>query len=110
LSTYLTEMGVPGARMIALLSRTEDLTLSIRVRNGLRQAEITYLFELVNRTREDLRRCDFGRKSLREIEDVLTERDLTLGMSLHEPLFRKILQMREQGKTFEEIIKALKRL
>lgn len=61
----------------------EDLELSVRSANCLRNADICYIGELVQRTEaEMLRTKNFGRKSLNEIKQLLSEMDLSLGMKL----------------------------
>ena len=66
------------------LSRgVEDLELSVRSANCLRNANILYIGELVQKTEaEMLKTKNFGRKSLNEIKQLLAEMDLTLGMKL----------------------------
>ena len=66
------------------LSRgVEDLELSVRSANCLRNANILYIGELVQKTEaEMLKTKNFGRKSLNEIKQLLAEMELTLGMKL----------------------------
>ena len=66
-----------------LYKSVEDLELSVRSANCLRNAEITYIGELVQRSEpEMLKTKNFGRKSLNEIKQLLSEMDLSLGMKL----------------------------
>ena len=61
----------------------EELELSVRSYNCLKNANITTIRELVQKTEaEMLRTKNFGRKSLGEIKDLLTEMGLSLGMRL----------------------------
>ena len=61
----------------------EVLELSVRSYNCLKNANITTIRELVQKTEaEMLRTKNFGRKSLSEIKDLLTEMGLSLGMRL----------------------------
>ncbi|MEI6125379.1 MAG: DNA-directed RNA polymerase subunit alpha [Pseudomonadota bacterium] len=61
----------------------DELELSVRSSNCLRNANIRYIYELVMRTEpEMLKTKNFGRKSLNEIKEILTEMGLTLGMKL----------------------------
>ncbi len=61
----------------------EDLELSVRSANCLKNAEINYIGDLVQRTdQEMLKTKNFGRKSLNEIKTLLQEMDLNLGMKL----------------------------
>lgn len=59
----------------------EDLELSVRSANCLKNAQIQYIGQLVQKTdAEMLKTKNFGRKSLNEIKALLAEHDLTLGM------------------------------
>lgn len=64
-----------------LYRTVEDLELSVRSANCLKNANITYIGELVQRTEpEMLKTKNFGRKSLNEIKQLLEEMELSLGM------------------------------
>jgi len=66
-----------------LYRSVEELELSVRSANCLKNANIRYIGELVQRTEgEMLKTKNFGRKSLNEIKEVLSEMGLTLGMKL----------------------------
>lgn len=59
----------------------DDLELSVRSSNCLRNANIVYIGDLAQKTdSEMLKTKNFGRKSLNEIKELLAEMDLTLGM------------------------------
>ncbi len=59
----------------------EDLELSVRSANCLKNAQIQYIGQLVTKTdAEMLKTKNFGRKSLNEIKALLSEHNLTLGM------------------------------
>lgn len=59
----------------------EDLELSVRSANCLKNAQIQYIGQLVQKTdAEMLKTKNFGRKSLNEIKALLSEHELTLGM------------------------------
>ena len=61
----------------------EGLPISVRAFNGLQNADIKYIGELVQRTEQDMLKIkNFGRKSLNEIKEVLTDMGLSLGMRL----------------------------
>lgn len=63
--------------------RVDELELSVRSANCLQNAKITYIGELVQKTESEiLRTKNFGRKSLNEIKEILTEMGLSLGMKL----------------------------
>jgi DNA-directed RNA polymerase subunit alpha len=72
------------ARIRALLEKSvEELELSVRSSNCLRAAEIKTLGQLVQKSEaEMLKYRNFGRKSLREIADVLGEMGLHFGMDV----------------------------
>ncbi len=66
-----------------LYRSVEELELSVRSANCLKNANIRYIGELVQRTEQAmLKTKNFGRKSLNEIKEVLTEMGLTLGMKV----------------------------
>jgi len=66
-----------------LFRTVEELELSVRSANCLQNAGITYIGELVQKTEaEMLKTKNFGRKSLKEIRDLLSEMDLQLGMRI----------------------------
>ena len=66
-----------------LYRSVEELELSVRSANCLKNANIRFIGELVQRTEaEMLKTKNFGRKSLNEIKEVLSEMGLTLGMKL----------------------------
>ncbi|MFH7325305.1 DNA-directed RNA polymerase subunit alpha [Desulfurivibrio sp. C05AmB] len=66
-----------------LYRSVEDLELSVRSANCLRNAEIRYIGELVQKSEaEMLKTKNFGRKSLNEIKQLLAEMDLYLGMKI----------------------------
>jgi DNA-directed RNA polymerase subunit alpha len=61
----------------------EELELSVRSYNCLKNANIRTLRELVQKTEGDmLKTKNFGRKSLNEIKDILASMGLSLGMRL----------------------------
>ncbi len=60
-----------------------ELELSVRAANCLRNAQIRYIGELVQKTEQEmLKTKNFGRKSLNEIKEILGEMGLNLGMKL----------------------------
>jgi DNA-directed RNA polymerase subunit alpha len=69
--------------METLLRSVDELELSVRSANCLENANIKYLGDLVQRTEaEMLKTKNFGRKSLKEIKDILAEMGLGLGMRI----------------------------
>lgn len=68
-----------------LFRRIDELELSVRSANCLENADIKYIGELVQRSEaEMLRTKNFGRKSLNEIKEILTEMGLSLGLKLED--------------------------
>ena len=66
-----------------LYRSVEELELSVRSANCLKNANILKIYQLVNKTEgEMLKTKNFGRKSLNEIKEVLSEMGLSLGMKL----------------------------
>lgn len=60
-----------------------ELELSVRAANCLRNANIRYIGELVQKSEQEmLKTKNFGRKSLNEIKEILAEMGLSLGMKL----------------------------
>ena len=67
----------------ALLKPVSELELSVRSANCLQNANIKFIYELVSKTEgEMLRTKNFGRKSLNEIKEILTNMGLGLGMKV----------------------------
>src|SRR5581483_6913677 len=68
-----------------LFRSVDDLELSVRSANCLKNANIRYIGELVSKTEaEMLKTKNFGRKSLNEIKEILSEMGLSLGMKIDE--------------------------
>ena len=68
----------------ALFKRVDELELSVRSQNCLQNAGIEFIYQLVERTEaEMLKTKNFGRKSLNEIKEILSDLNLALGMKLH---------------------------
>ena len=66
-----------------LFRPTEDLELSVRSANCLKNARIRYIGDLVTKTEQEmLRTKNFGRKSLNEIKEILKTMGLSLGMEI----------------------------
>lgn len=66
-----------------LLRSVDELDLSVRAENCLQSANIKYIGDLVQKTEaEMLKTKNFGRKSLKEIKELLSEMGLALGMKL----------------------------
>ncbi len=66
-----------------LLKKVDELELSVRSANCLKNDNIIYIGDLVGKTEaEMLRTPNFGRKSLNEIKEVLSSMGLRLGMDI----------------------------
>ena len=66
-----------------LFRKVDELELSVRSANCLKNDDIVYIGDLVQKTEaEMLKTPNFGRKSLNEIKEVLDEMDLSLGLVL----------------------------
>jgi DNA-directed RNA polymerase subunit alpha len=83
-------------RLLEQLNRSvEELELSVRSYNCLKNADIKLIGDLVSRTEaEMLKTKNFGRKSLNEIKDLLSEMGLSLGMSVD---FERFKAQAQQG-------------
>ncbi|MEE8242802.1 MAG: DNA-directed RNA polymerase subunit alpha [candidate division NC10 bacterium] len=71
-------------RLVEYLARSVDeLELSVRSANCLKNSDIQYIWQLVQKSEaEMLKTKNFGRKSLNEIKEILSGMDLHFGMNL----------------------------
>ena len=68
-----------------LLKKVDELELSVRSQNCLKNENIIYLGDLVRRSENDmLKTPNFGRKSLNEIRAILQSYNLNFGMDIPE--------------------------
>ena len=66
-----------------LFKPVEDLELSVRSANCLKNARIRFIGDLVTKTEQEmLKTKNFGRKSLNEIKDIIKQMGLSLGMDV----------------------------
>ncbi len=80
-----------------LFRSVDELELSVRSANCLKNADIRYIGELVQKTEaEMLKTKNFGRKSLNEIKEILAEMGLTLGMKLDNFPSREEIEARKE--------------
>jgi DNA-directed RNA polymerase subunit alpha len=80
-----------------LFRTVEELELSVRSANCLKNANIRYIGELVQKTEaEMLKTKNFGRKSLNEIKEILAEMNLSLGMKLESFPSREEIEARKE--------------
>ncbi len=71
-----------------LFMTLEDLDLSARSLNCLRKANVEYVGDLIQKTEEELLNLEnFGKRSLVEIKDKLTEHGLSLGTKINKEVF-----------------------
>ena len=92
---------IPYMSQMDILSKPiEHLELSVRSNNCLRSAGLEKIYELVQKTEEELLKTkNFGRKSLSEIKETLTNLGLGLNIDLHPKLLERIKgEMREETK------------
>ena len=89
-----------------LFRPADDLELSVRSANCLKNARIRYIGDLVTKTEQEmLRTKNFGRKSLNEIKEILKTMGLSLGMdvegwppkSLYQKEFQKNMQASQEN-------------
>mgnify|MGYP000046408915 FL=1 len=85
-------------KMLANLSKSvEELELSVRSYNCLKNANIQTIAELVQKTdSEMLKTRNFGRKSLNEIKEILEDMGLNLGLKIEEEDLKQISQARKK--------------
>lgn len=85
-----------------LYRSVEELELSVRSANCLKNAQINLIGELVQRSEaEMLKTQNFGRKSLNEIKDILSEMGLSLGMKLDSFPDAEYLKLIQKGQDDE---------
>ena len=85
-----------------LLRKVDELELSVRSMNCLKNDNIIYIGDLVQKSEgEMLRTPNFGRKSLNEIKEVLTGMSLYLGMEIPNWPPENIVEL---SKKLEEVI------
>lgn len=79
-----------------------ELELSVRSANCLKNADIRFIGELVQRTEaEMLKTKNFGRKSLNEIKEILADMDLQLGMVIPNfPSRDELERMRQERENY----------
>ena len=82
-----------------LFRTVEELELSVRSANCLKNADIKYIGELVQKSEgEMLRTKNFGRKSLTEIKEMLLDMGLSLGMTIEDFPTREALDLKGREK------------
>ncbi|MBW1857285.1 MAG: DNA-directed RNA polymerase subunit alpha [Deltaproteobacteria bacterium] len=86
-----------------LFRSVNELELSVRSSNCLKNANIKHIYELVQKTESEmLKTKNFGRKSLNEIKGILEEMDLQFGMELEDFPFPQQEEQEEVGEKKED--------
>ena len=96
---------IPYLSQLDILSKSIDhLELSVRSNNCLRSAGIEKIYDLVQKTEEELLKTkNFGRKSLSEIKETLQELGLGLNIDLHPRLLEKIETEKKEKEEEEPV-------
>jgi DNA-directed RNA polymerase subunit alpha len=93
-----TESPTKGLPVELFLKPIDELEFSVRAHNCLVGAGIKRVIDLVNLTEDDVLKIkNFGRKSLREVKEILTAFGLALGMNVKELDLKKALKEREKN-------------
>jgi DNA-directed RNA polymerase subunit alpha len=97
------EIDEEEARIRALIDTpVEELELSVRSSNCLRNANIKSIGDLTRRTEEEIAKTrNFGKKSLQEIKEKLRDRNLSLGMKDYSALKKALAMTKEEEDTPE---------
>lgn len=101
----ISKKEIPYFSQLDILSKSIDhLELSVRSNNCLRSAGIDKIYELVQKTEEELLKTkNFGRKSLTEIKGTLQEMDLGLNLDLNAKLLEKIETEKKEKEEEEPV-------
>ncbi|MCK4264905.1 DNA-directed RNA polymerase subunit alpha [Candidatus Babeliales bacterium] len=88
-----------GLPVELFLKPIDELEFSVRAHNCLVSAGIKRVIDLVNLTDEEILKIkNFGRKSLREVKEILKAFGLHLGMNIKELDLKKMIQDQEKRK------------
>jgi DNA-directed RNA polymerase subunit alpha len=100
-----TKKETPYLEQADTLAKTIDhLELSVRSNNCLRSAGIERIYELVQKSEDELLKTkNFGRKSLSEIKETLSNLNLGLNLELHPRLVERIQAEAKEGKSAKEL-------
>lgn len=98
-SGFVTPLSEADKNLLEMLSMgTRDMALSVRSKNCLDSARIGSVAELVSKTENEmLKYRNFGKKSLDEIKDKLTEMGIYLGMNIPEVVRLALPKNLEKG-------------
>lgn len=90
------ESPTKGLPVELFLKPIDELEFSVRAHNCLIGAGVKRVIDLVNLTEDDVLKIkNFGRKSLREVKEILSAFDLQLGMNIKELDLKKVLKEQE---------------
>jgi len=90
--------------LVNMAKCVEELELSVRSYNCLKNANIQTISELIQKTDgEMLKTRNFGRKSLNEIKEILEEMGLHLGMKIDEEDLKQINQARKKKEVETDV-------
>ncbi len=88
-----------------LFKSVDELELSVRAQNCLKNADIKYIGELVQKTEQEmLKTKNFGRKSLNELKEILATMGLSFGMKLKNFPSREELDRMAAERAKEEAV------
>lgn len=91
------DLGLKGVSAEFLLKPIDELELSVRAHNCLKNAGKKRILDLVNLTEEEgLQIQNFGRKSLSEVKESLKAFGLTLGMNIDEEKVKRMAKAVEE--------------
>jgi DNA-directed RNA polymerase subunit alpha len=91
------EPGAKGLPVELLLKPIDELELSVRAHNCLKNAGIKRVLDLVNLSSEEsLKIKNFGRKSLNEVQDSMKSFGLSFGMNIKESDLKKMLRAKDK--------------
>lgn len=92
----LDELGLKGVPVELLLKPIDELELSVRAHNCLKNAGIKRILDLVNlSTDESMKIKNFGKKSYSEVEESMKSFGLKFGMNIKESDLLKLLDTKE---------------
>lgn len=103
LEPKVEDTGLDMQEILENLNRSiDELEFSVRSANCLKNADIHFIGDLVQRTEQEmLKTKNFGRKSLKEIKDVLNNMNLHLGMKL-DGWDRPVVQLAEEQSEIDK--------
>jgi DNA-directed RNA polymerase subunit alpha len=91
------ELSHKGLPVELLLKPIDELELSVRAHNCLKLAGIKRVIDLVNLSEEEaLKIKNFGRKSLKEVEENIKSFGLSFGMNIKEDELRDVIKAEEE--------------